>query len=176
MDCAFDSFSRKNAELTRARDRRIIQRGLHVHFADALRRRNGNVCEVVQGNIVGVDAVDLITILRHTRAIYRDIGRVASDGAVSGAVTPGASVSNCRKLCVGNGSVSRLRASIVEASSAPSLRTSGGASFTVTSTLLCAICYANDEGQKAYGISEVDSVSMVRAYAVPVCCSESRLF
>ena len=36
--------------------------------------------------------------------------------------------------------------------------------------------YANDEGQKAYGISEVDSVSMVRAYAVPVCCSESRLF
>ena len=36
--------------------------------------------------------------------------------------------------------------------------------------------YANDEGQKAYGISEVDSVSIVRAYAVPVLLFGVSLF
>lgn len=40
-----------------ARDRRIIQRGLHVHFADALWRRDRNVCDGVQGNIVGINAL-----------------------------------------------------------------------------------------------------------------------
>ena len=61
---------------------------------------------------------------------------------VSGAVTPGASVSNCRKFRVGSGSVSRLRASMVDASSAPSLRMVGGVSLTVISTLL--LCNLED--------------------------------
>src|SRR6202043_1142052 len=57
----------------RAGDRRIIQRGPRVHFADALWRRNRNVCEVVPGNIVGINTIDLITVLRYPRAIYGDV-------------------------------------------------------------------------------------------------------
>ena len=59
---------------------------------------------------------------------------------LSGAVTPGASVSNCRKLRVGRGNASKLRESIVDASSALSLRIAGGFSLTVISALLCATC------------------------------------
>ena len=57
---------------------------------------------------------------------------------MSGAVTPGANASNCRKLRVGSGNVCRLRESMMEASSELSLRTGGGESFTVISALLCA--------------------------------------
>jgi hypothetical protein len=34
--------------------------------------------------------------------------------------------------------------------------------------LVAIMLYANDEGQKAYGISEVDPARVVRAYAVPI--------
>ena len=34
--------------------------------------------------------------------------------------------------------------------------------------LVAITLYANDEGQKAYGISEVDPAHVVRAYAVPL--------
>src|SRR3989442_13028331 len=57
---------------------------------------------------------------------------------VSGAVTPGASVSNCRKLRVGRGRDSRVRETMVEASAELSLGTGGGASITGISALLCA--------------------------------------
>src|SRR6266849_10625405 len=57
---------------------------VYVHFADAPRRRNGNVGQVVQRNVVGINAVDLVAVLCNTRAIYRNIGRVAPDRIVVG--------------------------------------------------------------------------------------------
>jgi hypothetical protein len=39
---------------------------------------------------------------------------------------------------------------------------------TLKPMLVAITLYANDEGQKAYGISKVDPAVIVRAYAAPV--------
>ena len=38
--------------------------------------------ELVQRSVIRIDAIDLIGILRHPRAIHRNIGRVPSNRAV----------------------------------------------------------------------------------------------
>src|SRR5260370_29822444 len=61
-----------------------------------------------------------------------------------GAVTPGTSVSIWRKLRVGSGNWVKLRESSVVLSSELSLRSSGGASVTLTSTLdgeTCSVAF-----------------------------------
>jgi hypothetical protein len=57
---------------------------------------------------------------------------------VKGEVTPGTSVSNCRKFLVGSGRASKLRELMTDESSELSLRTSGHASLTTI--LLVAMC------------------------------------
>ena len=67
---------------SRTTEGRVVQRGLHLEFFDALRRWHGECDGSATAHRVDVDAVDLEIVLRHARAVHRNGLRVPPDTSV----------------------------------------------------------------------------------------------